>query len=103
MIGNIVKRFSSLWCVMHRGLFCAETACEKTLKSNWDNIFVIFLLLPHRSQHPAEPFCFTGARGISDGYLIMSRYIYLLIELHTYALIYVYTYAYTHIYSYGII
>ena len=90
------------------GAFFAESAqksssLRKNVKIEQGNIFVIFLLLPRRSQHPAEPFCFTRARGISDGYLIMSRYIYLLIELHTYALIYVYTYAYTHIYSYGII
>ena len=32
------------------------------------NLFFCSLLLPHRSQQPAEPFCFTGARGIYDGH-----------------------------------
>ncbi len=59
-----------------------------------------FLLLHHRSQHPAEPFSFTGARGISDRYLIMSLYIYLLMVWHTYALIEVYTYVPMPIYTY---
>ena len=31
------------------------------------NLFFCSLLLPHRSQQPAEPFCFTGTRGIYDG------------------------------------
>ena len=29
--------------------------------------FCFSLLFPHRSQQPAEPFCFTGASGIYDG------------------------------------
>ena len=29
--------------------------------------FCFSLLLPHRSQQPVEPFCFTGASGIYDG------------------------------------
>ena len=37
-----------------------------------------FLLLPNRSQQPAEPFSFTGARGIYDECLYIAyAYTYL--------------------------
>ena len=72
------------------------------------------LLLPHRSQQPAEPFCFTGARGISDGCLLNAPlytypnatgigflpvfYIYnsylLIVYLHRYIPMEIYRYAY---------
>ena len=42
------------------------------------NLFFCSLLLLHRSQQPAEPFCFTGARGIYDGLLKQNRILLLI-------------------------
>ena len=42
------------------------------------NLFFCSLLLPHRSQQPAEPFCFTGARDIYDGLLKLNRILLLI-------------------------
>ena len=48
-------------------------------------------MLPHRSQQPVEPFCFTGASGIYDGFLIQ-RILAIPIHLCGYATAYLYAY-----------